>query len=72
MAAPTPQEIEDVLEQMREVLIRWHRGGVVGEVTVVSGRNQYQLEECPRHKHRPVSRGGTKSENPAIGRETIR
>lgn len=71
MAAPVP-EIEAVLNQMREVLTRWHERGVNGEVTVVSGNNQYQVEECPRHKHKPVRRGGTTLENPAIGRETIR
>ncbi len=56
----TPSDIEQVLEQVRDILVRWQGNGVFGEVTVVVGRNQYQPEERPRKKHEPVVRGGTK------------
>jgi hypothetical protein len=55
--AATPCEIEQVLEQMREVLLRWHTEDTLGEVAIVRGYHQYQLEERPRRKHDAVKRG---------------
>lgn len=54
--AYTPSEVEQVLEQMREVLLRWHCDDTLGEVAVVRGYHQLEVEERPRRKHKAVKR----------------
>lgn len=52
----TPPDIEQVLEQTRMVLLQMCRDGWVGEVAIVVGGNQLQVEERPRRKRKPVKR----------------
>lgn len=54
--AYTPDDIEQVLEQVRAILVRWHEQGTLGEVAVMVGQNQYQPVERPTRKHKPVLR----------------
>lgn len=54
--AATPPDIEQVLDQLREVLIRWHREDTLGEVAIVRGYHQWQVEERPKRKHEAVKR----------------
>lgn len=54
--AATPQEIEQVLEQMREVLLRWHTVDTLGEVAIVRGGQELVVEERPRKRLTPVKR----------------
>lgn len=54
--AVTPQEIEQVLEQMREVLLRWHNADRLGEVAILRGGQEWLIEERPRERHPPVKR----------------
>lgn len=49
-------EIEQVLEQLREALLRWHEADTKGEITVVRGSHEFVVEERPRHKHKAVKR----------------
>lgn len=58
--AATP-EIEDVVEQARDALMRMYRDGWVGEVAIVVGGNQYQVEARPRWRYVPVKRHDSKS-----------
>lgn len=53
MAEATP-EIERILEQARAAMIQMRRDGLVGEIAIVVGGNQYQVEERPRRRHVPV------------------
>lgn len=55
--AATPLEIEQVLEQVREALLAWHENDTLGELAVIRGYHQLQLEERPRRKHDAVKRG---------------
>jgi len=48
--AHAPAEIEQVLEQMRAVLLRWHKEDTLGEVAIVRGYHQLEVEERPRRK----------------------
>lgn len=54
--AYTPPEIEQILEQMRDVLMRWHKEDLLGEVAVVRGGQGLQVEERPIHRHPTVKR----------------
>lgn len=59
--AATPPDIEQVLEQLRGILMRWQSDGTLGEVVVVVGGNQYQPEERPTRRHTPVKRESGKA-----------
>ena len=48
--AATPPHIQAVLDQLREVLLRWDEDDTLGEVTCVRGYHQYEVEERPRRK----------------------
>lgn len=52
----TPDEIEDVLNQMREKLLLWHSSDTLGELVVLRGGNEYQLFERGEHKFGTVKR----------------
>lgn len=52
----TPAEIESVLEQMRMVLLRWHENDTLGEIAIVRGGQEWQVEERPRHVSARVKR----------------
>lgn len=54
MGEPTPPDIEQVLEQARIVLMRMRRDEWLGEVAVVVGGNQLQVEERLRRRQKPV------------------
>ena len=54
--AYTPAEIDEVLEQMRRVLLSWHREDTLGEVAVVRGGQELYVEERPRFRHGRVKR----------------
>ena len=57
MSTPSPEpELDQVLEQAREALARMYRDGWIGEVAIVMGGNQFQVEERPRRRHAPVKR----------------
>ncbi len=45
--AYAPAEIEQVLEQMREVLLRWHKSDTLGEAAIVRGGQELYVEERP-------------------------
>lgn len=51
-----PPEIEAILSQLEEVLTRWHRENKLGEVAIVSGVNDYHVQERPMQKHDRVPR----------------
>lgn len=52
----TPSDIEQVLEQVRVILVQWQADGELGEVAIIVGGNQYQPEERPTKRHKPVRR----------------
>lgn len=54
MGEPTPPDIEQVLEQARIILMQMRRTGWIGEVAVVVGGNQLQVEERLRRRQKPV------------------
>ena len=54
--AQSPPDIEQTLEHVRAILVRWQMEGKLGEVAVIVGGNQYQPEERPTTKHPPVKR----------------
>lgn len=45
-----PPDIEQVLDQLREVLIRWQRQKKRGEVAIVCGPNDFEVQERPMVK----------------------
>lgn len=44
----TPREVKQVLEQLLPVLIAWYENDTLGEVAVLHGGNEWQVEERPR------------------------
>jgi hypothetical protein len=54
--AQTPEDIETVLDQLRAVLMRWAYDDTLGEIVIVRGSNQSQIEERPIRRHEPVKR----------------
>ncbi len=54
--AYAPAEIEEVLEQMRRVLLQWHREDTLGEIAIVRGGQELFVEERPRLRHARVKR----------------
>lgn len=52
----TPADIEQVLEQMRIALVRWHEADTLGEIAIVRGGVEYQVEERPKRRHKPIKR----------------
>lgn len=57
MDKTTPED-DEVLAQVRELLIAWRRTGSIGEIAVVRGYNQTQVEERPRIKLPAVKHRG--------------
>jgi hypothetical protein len=53
----TAAEIEQVIEQVREAAYRWDRENKLGEIVLIIGVNDRQVEERDVFKHRPVRRG---------------
>jgi hypothetical protein len=49
-------EIQAILAQLEQVLSRWQRDRSFGEIVIISGANDYQVEERPTVKHKPVKR----------------
>ena len=49
-------EVEKVLAQIRQVLEQWDDGNTLGEVAIIRGPHQYQVEERPRRKLDAVKR----------------
>lgn len=65
MAAPL--HIEEMLNELRDLLLAWDERGELGEVALVRGYHQWEVEERPRrkrkaHKHersgKPIVRVG--------------
>lgn len=54
--AYAPAEIDEVLEQMRRVLLSWHRDDTLGEIAIVRGGQELFVEERPRIRHGRVKR----------------
>lgn len=54
--ADTPPEIERILQQMRDVLTTWHEKGTLGEVAVLGGQNDWQVEERPNKRKPRIKR----------------
>ena len=54
--AYAPAEIEEVLEQVRRVLLQWHREDTLGEIAIVRGGQELYVEERPRLRHGRVKR----------------
>ena len=48
--AVTPLHIQEVLDQLRDALLRWDAEDTLGEITCVRGYHQYEVEERPRIK----------------------
>ncbi len=48
----TPDEIEEVESLVRAAMLRWHRDDVTGEIVIVRGGNEWQVEERPIVRHR--------------------
>lgn len=57
--AETPPHIQEVLDQMRDALLRWDAEDTLGEVACVRGYHQYEVEERPRIKRKAVKREQT-------------
>jgi len=51
-----PEDVENVLDQLRAVLLRWAREDALGEIAIVRGSNQTQIEERPIRRHEPIRR----------------
>lgn len=56
MNAPTPREVELVLERLRPVLIAWYEHDTLGEVAILHGGHEWQLEERPRNQVARIKR----------------
>lgn len=56
MAANAHDDIEQALDKVRAILLRWHGEGKFGEVAVIVGQNQYEPQERPIVRHEPVKR----------------
>ncbi len=56
MQATPPLEVEAILEQLREVLLTWHETDTLGEIAIVRGGQEWQVEERPKHRHKAVRR----------------
>lgn len=52
----TPHEIEEVLEQVRDALLNWYPTESLGEIAIIRGPHQWQVEERPVRKRKPVKR----------------
>lgn len=48
--------VETILAQVRQILLAWDEGHVLGEVVIVAGHNDLQVVETPRRKLAPVKR----------------
>lgn len=46
----TPREVEEVLEQLRSVLLTWYEHDVLGEVAILHGGHEWTVEERPRRR----------------------
>lgn len=49
-------EIDEVLERVRAVLVRWKEEHELGEVVIVVGQNQYEPQERPIKRLPPIKR----------------
>jgi len=58
--AQTPPHIQDLLNELRELLLAWDERGELGELAIVRGYHQWEVEERPRRKRKSVKheRGG--------------
>lgn len=52
----TPDEIETLVKQLIPILVAWHGTDVLGEIAILRGGQDWQLEERPIRRHRAIRR----------------
>lgn len=52
MAATPPPHIQEMLDELRDLLLAWDERGELGEVALVRGYHQWEVEERPRRKRK--------------------
>lgn len=50
----TPPEVARILAQLEPVMARWYVDGTLGEVAIVCGNHELQIEERPKRRHEAV------------------
>lgn len=56
MAQAPLTEIDSLLMQLRDVLLSWDENATLGEVAIVGGGHEWQIEERPRHRGARIKR----------------
>lgn len=50
------EDIEALMKQLLPILVAWHGTDVLGEIAIVRGGQDWQLEERPIRRHRAIRR----------------
>lgn len=52
----TPSEIDEIVEKLLPLLVRWHEKDTLGEIAILRGGQEWEVEERPKRSVGKVKR----------------